>query len=188
VNRFARRDNFGHPLRNPLLREHFVYRAFDAAGDLLYVGCTARLEQRAKQHRGQSAWWPHAVRFTITGPYNFETARDLERVAIESERSLYNDTPERVALKSIHSRVFERHYRYHYYRLGAAMGEPGLADRIARERAEYVSGHAWGRGPCRIDDLTIPAALRREAEDLREFETTVAAAPLWLRKTAAPDG
>jgi hypothetical protein len=34
-----------------------VYRFYDAAGALLYVGRTARIENRFSEHRQEKSWW-----------------------------------------------------------------------------------------------------------------------------------
>lgn len=76
--------------RNPQRREHFVYRAFDLHGRLLYVGCTMRLAERWAEHRAWSRWASRARRFRISGPYNYDTARRLEREAVRSEHPRFN--------------------------------------------------------------------------------------------------
>ncbi|MGN7133416.1 GIY-YIG nuclease family protein [Rhodococcoides corynebacterioides] len=85
--------------RDPSLREHYVYRVFDAAGDLLYVGCTKRPEARWKEHRSMSPWWTsRAHTFRQNGPFNYETARAIEREALRVERPQFGWTPERHAI------------------------------------------------------------------------------------------
>lgn len=102
-NRYAVPANFATRTRTPLLREHFVYRAFDLNGVLLYIGCSVRPALRLKEHRASSRWGHRAVRITLAGPYNYETARLVEYNAIESERSIYNYSSERRALHRIKS-------------------------------------------------------------------------------------
>lgn len=93
MNRFARPDNFGHKVRNPLLREHFVYRVYDKAGRLIYIGCSRRPEKRLKEHKFDSPrWHSQMASVRLSGPYNYETARQLEYDAINSENSVYNET------------------------------------------------------------------------------------------------
>lgn len=86
--------------RNPALREHFVYRIYDAAGRLLYVGCTKRPEKRWAEHHADLSRWVHeAARFRLSGPYNYDTARELERLALRDEYPLHADTPQKKSAK-----------------------------------------------------------------------------------------
>lgn len=60
------------------IRDHYVYRSYDADGQLLYVGCTKQPAARHKQHRDGSAWYPYAARFVMCGPMGKVGARALE--------------------------------------------------------------------------------------------------------------
>lgn len=169
MNRFAKPDNFGHPIRNPLLRQHFVYRAFDESGALLYIGCSKNLRERMGEHRSFSPWFAHAARFTLAGPYNYETARQIERDAIHSERPLYNQTPERSAVQAARMRVLKRRQDL-LHDMGVEFME---AYRLASTHAESVIPSVSGRAPFPCDDLTVPAALRADREDaLAHMEAT----------------
>lgn len=75
-------------------RTHFVYRAFDREGELLYIGCTSNLDQRRAAHRSTSDWYPYAASFRIAGPFDRETALRIEKQAIETEGSWFNGTSE----------------------------------------------------------------------------------------------
>lgn len=69
-----------------------LYRHFDAAGTLLYVGITKDPSKRAEQHRYHSQWF----RFTADSSVEWfdarRTAADAERDAIRHERPVFNDT------------------------------------------------------------------------------------------------
>lgn len=71
--------------RDPTRREHFVYRVYDDADRLLYIGCTNRPALRWSEHRAWSrdGWPQKARRFRVSGPYNYDTARSRERDEIE---------------------------------------------------------------------------------------------------------
>lgn len=71
-------------------KPHYVYRAYQSDGALLYIGCTYDIAGRMAGHRSSSAWWPAMVRLTDEGPYSFDEARQRESAAIHSEESLYN--------------------------------------------------------------------------------------------------
>lgn len=79
--------------RAPHLREHFVYRAYDARGWLLYVGCTKQPTARWREHVADRKWAPKARRFRLAGPYTYATARDLEHAALRDENPKYGMTP-----------------------------------------------------------------------------------------------
>ncbi len=44
------------------MRPHTVYRFYNAAGDVLYVGCTAYLPYRLEQHKLDKPWWTEVAR------------------------------------------------------------------------------------------------------------------------------
>ena len=46
-------------------RVTYLYRAYDPAGALIYVGISDRWERRFKLHRKQSPWWKRVWHFTI---------------------------------------------------------------------------------------------------------------------------
>lgn len=163
ANRFAKPDNFGHPIRNPLLREHFVYRAFNAAGELLYVGCTKTLEGRRRDHQMDRRWYSKARTYTIAGPYNYETARDIERTAIRTEGPLYNETPERRAYEAARSRVVKRRYN-ELLALGVDWTD---AVSLAVRHGDRVIGPSTGRGPFRADEAVVFRAKQADREDAR---------------------
>lgn len=108
-------SNFNRANMDPERREHFVYRAFDAAGDLLYVGCTMRPNLRAQEHRGQSKWFHLAASFKMSGPYNYETGRRIEREAIQTESPLFNhNEPKRLRLRALRNRISNRWFNFEY--------------------------------------------------------------------------
>lgn len=70
---------------------HFVYRAFDSYGLLLYIGCTLDVVKRMSQHRSQSQWHRYAETIAIAGPYDTKSeARRIEREAIDTEAAYFN--------------------------------------------------------------------------------------------------
>lgn len=67
-----------------------LYRFWNDADELLYVGITARPWERWKQHRAEKAWWEEVAKVTIE---NFATRAEVkaaETVAIKTENPLYN--------------------------------------------------------------------------------------------------
>ena len=77
-----------------MTRDHFVYRVYDAAGELLYVGCTKRLDKRWTEHRTERPGMVAAMaRIQLQGPYGRDRAREIERQAIRTEEPLLGWTP-----------------------------------------------------------------------------------------------
>lgn len=79
----------------PLAREvralpHAVYRLFDGADDLLYVGMSYDPELRWKSLAATKPWWPKVERKTVEWVGDFPTTRDVEASAIKDERPRYN--------------------------------------------------------------------------------------------------
>lgn len=85
-------------IRESHVRNHFVYRAYDKDGRLLYIGCTHDMKKRWESHRRDN---PHWVEITtalrMSGPYNFDTARAKERADIEEFEPVYNTNARRYA-------------------------------------------------------------------------------------------
>lgn len=65
-----------------------LYRAYDADGDLLYVGQSVNPEARMKHHEALSSWWPEAQRIVIckSGFTDERAARRAEAFAWEAPR------------------------------------------------------------------------------------------------------
>lgn len=69
---------------------HFVYRCYDQAGQLIYVGCSVAPRQRLDQHRLSSWWSGQVARVRYTVFPNREYALYKEREAIEQENPRWN--------------------------------------------------------------------------------------------------
>lgn len=163
MNRYAKPTNFASRVRTPLLREHFVYRAFDADGQLLYIGCTLNPIKRLSEHRQHSAWHRYMKRLTFVGPYNYETARQVEYDAIEGERSLYNFSSERRELKKLRDRLID-----FCIQQMVEQGVPqagAIAGGVDLGRALLPDGDS--AGPVLVDDTTVPRARKFVADYIR---------------------
>lgn len=78
-------------MKDPARREHFVYFAYDRAGSLLYVGCTMQPDLRLKGHGASNApWLEYVIRYRAFGPYNYDTARRIERNSINEHTPPFN--------------------------------------------------------------------------------------------------
>lgn len=67
-----------------------VYRAFDAFGALLYVGCSMNVGQRVAGHQAASAWWGEVATITVAHFPNRDEALAAESRAIAEEMPLHN--------------------------------------------------------------------------------------------------
>jgi hypothetical protein len=67
-----------------------VYRVFDRAGVLLYVGSTADFGKRWQAHARKASWREHAKTMTVAWYGSLEEARQAEVTAIAVECPLYN--------------------------------------------------------------------------------------------------
>lgn len=68
----------------------FVYRCYDAAGRLLYIGSATSRVSRFQGHRKTSPWWPEVTDVKLTDQPDIETARQAEAAAIEAEAPIHN--------------------------------------------------------------------------------------------------
>ncbi len=66
-----------------------LYRHFDAAGDLLYVGISLSAVSRLSQHKN-SAWFAEIKRVEIEHYPTRDEALDMEALAIRNENPRYN--------------------------------------------------------------------------------------------------
>lgn len=69
---------------------HCVYRFYDAAGILLYVGRSCRFGSRMSDHRKGKDWWHEVANIGVIHCPDHEAADDLERRLIKSLEPLYN--------------------------------------------------------------------------------------------------
>lgn len=67
-----------------------LYRFYDAAGDLLYVGITSDPWRRWREHVLTRPWYPRVKSWTVTWYENEEGARRAELKAIRGERPVFN--------------------------------------------------------------------------------------------------
>lgn len=70
--------------------EHLVYRCWDAAGRLLYIGATNSYSQRMSHHRARTSWWPDVVSVSTESHPDRAAALAAELAAIGAERPVHN--------------------------------------------------------------------------------------------------
>lgn len=71
-------------------RPTVLYRFYDAAGQLLYVGISVDFPHRAASHRRRQCWWRDRARTTLQFFPSRATAEEAERLAIRAEHPRYN--------------------------------------------------------------------------------------------------
>jgi hypothetical protein len=71
---------------------HGLYRFWDSAGRLLYVGISVNPLSRFDQHRAEKPWWDDIASVTIERYPNRSEVLDAEREAIRSEKPAFNVT------------------------------------------------------------------------------------------------
>lgn len=69
---------------------HALYRFYNGAGELLYVGITNDPPRRFAKHRGEKSWWTEVANITISHYPSRDALLDAERASIKAERPLYN--------------------------------------------------------------------------------------------------
>jgi predicted GIY-YIG superfamily endonuclease len=67
-----------------------LYRHFDQAGRLLYIGISVSVMNRLAQHRQDSNWFPLIATVAVVHFPSRREAEDAERNAIREERPIYN--------------------------------------------------------------------------------------------------
>ena len=67
-----------------------VYRLFDVADRLLYVGVSNQIGQRLTQHEAEKSWWPDVARMTVQRCPDRAAALAAEAEAIRSENPVHN--------------------------------------------------------------------------------------------------
>lgn len=78
-----------------------LYRFYDAASTLLYIGITARGRGRWHNHAADKPWWPAVTTATIEHHPNRAAALAAERAAIIAEKPLHNTHHNRCPKRSI---------------------------------------------------------------------------------------
>lgn len=71
-------------------RGHYLYRHWDHAGRLLYVGVTDRPRHRARRHAKNSPWMVFQARMTVEPYSSRAAAEEAETQAIANDQPLFN--------------------------------------------------------------------------------------------------
>jgi hypothetical protein len=87
------RRNLDAPEASELVARHHqyaLYRFYDATGTLLYVGITAELLRRVKQHEGTKAWWHQVANIAVEHFASRADVLEAEKLAIATECPAFN--------------------------------------------------------------------------------------------------
>lgn len=76
--------------RAAIRSEPVVYRLFDVAGTLLYIGSTGDFRSRLRAHARDKSWWPEVARTEQEAHPTIQDARLAEAEAIGAECPRYN--------------------------------------------------------------------------------------------------
>lgn len=71
-------------------RPAVLYRAFDATGQLLYVGISLRAPERMHQHQRDKPWWTEVACITLEHHATIKSAEQAETDAIVADKPRYN--------------------------------------------------------------------------------------------------
>lgn len=149
-------------------RTHYVYTAYDHEDRVLYVGRTSRLAQRQKEHRYLSAWYPLAVRFSLSGPYTYEAAKRIEGERLNIFRPPYANHAARQTLAAIYRRICNREFAAN---MDAGM-EFSPAIRKASARAKLITGYPGNhQAPLSVSDDDLRRAFAAERRYLASRES-----------------
>lgn len=67
-----------------------LYKMFDDAGRLVYVGITSQDFTRIREHARLRSWWGSITRIELEHHASFLAASERERELVKSEHPLYN--------------------------------------------------------------------------------------------------
>jgi predicted GIY-YIG superfamily endonuclease len=71
-------------------RVHWLYRCYNERNVLLYIGATRDINERAREHRCRTPWWPEVAVITQQIYPSLQAARVAESKKIALEQPLYN--------------------------------------------------------------------------------------------------
>ena len=82
-------------------KKHCLYRHYDAAGKLLYVGVTVAPDRRLRSHK-KSSWYARIAHVALQWIATRSEALAAEEAAIKAEKPAHNGTYRRLVLEEEH--------------------------------------------------------------------------------------
>jgi len=99
-----------------------LYRLYGDRG-LLYIGVSANIQSRIREHKRSSPWYPSVKCVLIDAPLSAAAAYRAEAIAIKDELPLYNLAP-------FHTMSLKRELEYYYYPYSGAEQRKYLRARL----------------------------------------------------------
>jgi antitoxin (DNA-binding transcriptional repressor) of toxin-antitoxin stability system/predicted GIY-YIG superfamily endonuclease len=121
-----------------------VYRLYDSADQLLYIGLGSIPEARWRSHSREKAWWPHVARKTVEWYDSFPEAARAEHDAIQTEHPRHNKVSWSWTKKPLEALAGVTH---------------AVPANQARNRFREVTDSASGGAHIRIDLYGAPTAV-----------------------------
>lgn len=147
-----------------------LYRFFDTADRLLYVGISKELPTRWRSHGLIKDWWPQVARATIEHYDSRGEAEEAEIKAILTEAPLYNlrNAPERQPLTA------KLVAQYASLKPAGPRGELTPAEAAAELSVSTATVRRWEKRRVLVPSRRLPGSLHRrysrsEVEALRQL-------------------
>jgi predicted GIY-YIG superfamily endonuclease len=90
TSRKIKPDHFDRKRRKQREKTHILYRCYDRATTLLYVGMTNDPENRFRHHQQVQPWWHQVDHIRLQNLPNREALSRAETAAIQLEQPVYN--------------------------------------------------------------------------------------------------
>jgi hypothetical protein len=155
-----------------------LYRHFDSAGTLLYVGISISAANRLSQHMHGSPWAREIASMTIEHHDSRAAAEAAERVAIKAEKPLWNkahNRPDRAMTQNKKSRALPRitdsEYAAQFH--GAITNATGLLMRVKDAVDGFVVSEARFSKRHWHFEASFPAGAYKENELLGDFRDNI---------------
>lgn len=130
----------------------FLYRAYDATNELLYVGITGNVTLRIGQHAATKSWWHDVAKIDVDTFPDRASAMEEEAALIRTEQPRYNvmhsevNPPRRPQVKREHTATVTYHVTAKRWELGWELHVDGVGVTQSRSLAtaetmvrEYVA-------------------------------------------------
>jgi predicted GIY-YIG superfamily endonuclease len=118
-----------------------LYRLYDKAGALLYVGIAEHWPTRMKQHAREKAWWEDVANVATQVFAERERAADAERNAIQTERPKHNIVHARRERQRTPQQPRPKRVHWLCHACGEPIADEGGAGLI---QVLYADMRAWG--------------------------------------------
>jgi len=108
-----------------------LYRLFDADRRLLYVGISRNPGRRFMEHHADKFWWEDVDEISLERYHTREDALEEERIAIQTERPLYNKTHNKLQVVDDFGSFWDEEVDVHHF-CNRGLDLYGNADRATK--------------------------------------------------------